>query len=408
MKAVVFHGVGDIRLDNVKDPVIKDSQDAIVRLTASAICGTDLHMVRGTMEGMKPGTILGHEGVGLIEELGDAVRNFHVGDRVVIPSTIACGYCSYCRDGYFAQCDNANPNGKLAGTAFFGGPKTSGPFDGMQAEKVRVPYANVGLVKIPDNVSDDEAILLSDIFPTGYFGADLAEIKDGNVVAVFGCGPVGLFAILSAQLMGAGRVIAVDRVPDRLDKARELGAEAINFEEEDPVQAIRDTTGGIGADRVIDAVGVDAESPEHGMIHWKNRLQGKGQEQLEQVRKIAPRQNPREKLWQPGKAPTQVLEWAVEAVAKAGTIAIIGVYPDKVEHFPIGKAMNRNLTLRMGNCNHRKYIPLLLDIVASRAVDPLKILTKQHPLDSAIKAFEAFDQRRPGWIKVELETQKAA
>lgn len=219
MKAVVFHGVGDIRLDNVPEPTIQDPLDAIVRLTASAICGTDLHMVRGTLSGMEPGTILGHEGVGIVEEVGREVRNLRVGDRVVIPSTIGCGYCSYCRAGYFAQCDHANPNGPSAGTAFFGGPKQSGPFQGLQAEYARIPFANVGLVKLPDEVSDDQAILLSDIFPTAYFGADLAEIEDGDTVAIFGCGPVGQFAIASAQLLGAGRIFAVDTVPSRLARS---------------------------------------------------------------------------------------------------------------------------------------------------------------------------------------------
>ncbi len=251
MKAVVFHGIGDIRIDNVPEPKIQDPTDAIVRLTASAICGTDLHMIRGTVPGMQPGTILGHEGVGTVEAVGKDVRNLRPGDRVVIPSTIACGYCSYCRAGYYAQCDVANPNGPQAGTAFFGGPKTSGPFQGLQAELARIPFANVGPVKLPSDVSDDQAILLSDIFPTGYFGAELAAIKPGNTVAVFGCGPVGQFAIASARLLGAGRIFAVDAVPDRLERAREQGAEVINFDGEDPVEAIRRLTGGIGVDRAM-------------------------------------------------------------------------------------------------------------------------------------------------------------
>ena len=264
MKAVVFHGVGDIRIDEVSDPKLQVPTDAIVRLTSSAICGTDLHFVRGTMSGMKPGTILGHEGVGIIEQLGEDVRNFEVGDRVVIPSTIACGSCSYCRAGYYAQCTAANPNGPEAGTAFFGGPALSGPFDGLQADKARIPFANVGLVKLPNEVSDEDAILISDIFPTGYFGADVAEIREGDTVAVFGCGPVGQFAILSAKLFGAGRVIGVDGIEDRLDSARRQGAEIINFNREEPVETIQRLTGRIGVDRVIDAVGVDAERPKRG------------------------------------------------------------------------------------------------------------------------------------------------
>jgi threonine dehydrogenase-like Zn-dependent dehydrogenase len=224
MKAVVFHGIGDIRLEDVPEPKIVAPTDALVRITASAICGTDLHFVRGTVSGMKPGTILGHEAVGIVEELGRDVRNLRKGERVVVPSSIACGYCSYCRAGYHSQCDHANPHGPLAGTAFFGGGADSGPFQGLQAEYARVPYAATGLVKLPDNIDDDRAILLSDIFPTGYFGADLAEIKHGDTVVVFGCGAVGQFAIASAMLQSAGRVFAVDCVESRLEMARRQGA----------------------------------------------------------------------------------------------------------------------------------------------------------------------------------------
>src|SRR5690242_291460 len=206
MQAVVFHDVGDIRLENVPDPQIQESTDAIVKITASAICGTDLHFIRGTVPGMEAGTIIGHEAVGTVEEVGRGVRNLVPGDRVVIPSTIGCGYCSYCRAGYYSQCDNANPHGKRAGTAFYGGPKTTGPFNGLQAEKARIPFASVNLVKLPASVTDNQAILLSDIFPTGYFGTELAEIDPGDVVAIFGCGPVGQFAIASALLKSAGRI----------------------------------------------------------------------------------------------------------------------------------------------------------------------------------------------------------
>lgn len=339
MKAVLFHGVGDIRVDDLPDPQIQDTTDAIVRLTASAICGTDLHFVRGTMAGTEPGTILGQ---GVVEELGSDVRNLEVGDRVVIPSTVACGSCSYCRAGYFAQCDNANPNGP--GIAFFGGPKEASGFDGLQAERARIPYANVGLVKLPDEVSDDQAIAISDIFPTGYFGADIAEIHPGDTVAVLGCGPVGLFAILSAKLLGAGRVLAVDGLEDRLQMARRAGAEVINFEAEDPVEALQRLTGGIGPDRVIDAVGVDATSPE-------SRASDDVDFEAERDQ-VAPERNPQGENWIAGDAPSQALRWAVEAVAKAGTISIIGVYPPQMESFPIGAAMNKNLTIKMGNCNH--------------------------------------------------------
>src|SRR4051812_15900485 len=211
MKAVVFHGPGDIRVDNVSEPQIQKPTDAILRITASAICGTDLHMVRGTVSGMKPGRVLGHEAVGIVEEVGPEVRNFKKGDRVVVGSTIGCGYCSYCRAGYYSQCDNANPN--APSTAFYGGPEEFGGFDGMQAEFVRVPFAANNLVRLPEEVPDEEAILISDIFPTGYQAAEMAEIYPGRTVAVFGCGPVGQFAIASAMLMNAGRVFAIDTVP---------------------------------------------------------------------------------------------------------------------------------------------------------------------------------------------------
>lgn len=400
MKAVVFHDVGDIRLENVPEPTIEQPTDAIVRLTASAICGTDLHMVRGSMAGMVPGTILGHEGVGIVEDVGRDVRNIQVGDRVVIPSTIACGACAYCREGYFSQCDEANPNGPAAGTAFFGGPKASGPFDGLQAELARVPFANVGLVKLPDDVSDEQAILLSDIFPTGYFGAKLAEIRDGDTVAIFGCGPVGQFAIASAQLLGAGRVIAVDCEASRLAMARAQGAEVVDFNVDDPVETIRRLTRDIGVDRAIDAVGVDAGTAETGPAAWEAKQH---HEQFARERaEVAPRTTPDNGHWNPGAAPSQALDWSVAALAKAGTLSLIGVYPEAMQSFPIGKAMNKNLTIQMGNCNHRRYIPSLIRLIQSGAVDPLRVLTQREPMTSAIAAYEAFDERRPGWIKVEL------
>lgn len=404
MKAVVWHGIGDIRLENVADPKIEAPTDAIVRLTTSAICGTDLHMVRGTMTGMKPGTILGHEGVGIVEEVGSDVRNFKPGDRVVIPSTIACGACSYCRSGYYSQCDVANPNGPMAGTAFFGGPKETGPFHGLQAEKARIPYANVGLVKLPDEVTDEQAILLSDILPTAYFGVQLAEVRRGDTVAVFGCGPVGLLAVACALHQGAGRVFAIDTVQARLEMARRLGAEVIDYEKEDPVETLRRLTNGIGVDRAIDAVGVDANHAHEGPAAKQAKEKA---EQNEQVRQqVAPETNVDGDNWHPGDAPTQVLSWAVDGLAKAGTLGIIGVYPQTVESFPIGMAMNKNLTIKMGNCNHRKYIPELIELVRTGALDPSAILSQQRALENVIDAFKSFDKREPGWIKVELDPQK--
>lgn len=402
MLAVVWHGIGDIRLDEVADPRIEDPNDAIVEITTSAVCGTDLHFVRGTMGGMSEGRILGHEAVGIVRETGPGVRNLVEGQRVVVPSTVACGSCSYCRAGYYSQCDVANPNGRTAGTTFFGGPDAAGGLDGLQAQYARIPFANVGLVPVPEQVTDDQAIMTSDIFPTAWFGAKLAEIGDGNNVAVFGAGPVGLFAVVSALRLGAGRVFVVDGHEDRLAAARRLGAEAINFNEEDPVEVLLELTGGAGPDRVIDAVGVDAESPKGGPAAADAaELED---EFAAEVAEAAPETNQQGDLWKPGDAPTQAARWYVEAIAKAGTIGMIGVYPPPVNHFPIGQAMNKNLVLKMGNAEHRRYIPGLLDLVASGLVDPSRVLTQETGLSTdAIEAYEHFDRRDEGWIKTVLD-----
>jgi threonine dehydrogenase-like Zn-dependent dehydrogenase len=402
MKAVVFHGIGDVRVDEVPEPRLQDEGDAIVRLTVSAICGTDLHIIRGSLPGVREGTVLGHEGVGVVEEIGRGVRNLREGQRVVVPSTIACGHCSYCRAGYFAQCDHANPNGPLAGTAFFGGPEESGGFDGLQAERARIPLANVGLVPLPDEVSDEQAILLSDIFPTGWFGAKLAEVKSGDTVAVFGCGPVGQFAIASAWRLGAGRVLAVDVVPSRLEMARAQGAEVIDFEAEDPVECIREMTGGIGVDRAIDAVGVDALRPHAGPAAKYAR--DRRAELDAELQRVAPDANGRgDAAFAPGDGPSMVLRWAVSALAKAGSLGIVGVYPTAAHSFPIGEAMNKNLTIRLGNCNHRRYVPELVEMVRAGHLDPTRVLTHRTGLVSAVDAYKSFDRREEGWMKVALE-----
>lgn len=398
MKAVVWHGTGDIRLDEVPDPKILEPSDAIVRITRSAICGTDLHLVRGTMPGMAEGTVLGHEGVGVVEEVGPAVRGFSPGDRVVIPSTISCGTCSYCRSGYYAQCDRANPNGPSAGTCFFGGPEATGSVDGLQAEYARVPFAMTSLVRVPDAVSDDRAILLSDIFPTAWFGARLAEVSRGDSVLVLGAGVVGQFAIASAKRQGAGRVFAVDGIASRLDKAREQNAETINFNEEDPVALVRELTGGIGVDRVIDAVGVDAERPKTGPA-----VPAEASHFDRERAEVAPDAAPDGELWVPGDAPSQAARWAVDAVAKAGSIGVVGVYPPGFEGFPFGTAMNKNLTIHLGNCNHRRYLPELLDLVRTDVVDPTAFITRREEPTAAIEAYESFDRREDGWLKTVLE-----
>jgi threonine dehydrogenase-like Zn-dependent dehydrogenase len=404
MKAVVFYDVGDIRLENVAEPKIQQPEDAIVRITSSAICGTDLHFIRGTMSGMKKGRILGHEAVGIVEEVGTAVRNFRKGDRVIIPSTVGCGSCNYCRAGYYAQCNRANPGGPLAGTTFFGGPEDAGGLDGLQAEYARVPFAATNLVMLPEEISDDQAIMMSDILPTSYQAASMAEIHSGDTVAIFGCGPVGMMAIACAQHLGAGRVFAIDHVASRLEMARKHGAEAIDFSKESPVEVLRELTMGSGPDRVIDAVGVDATC-------GSAKQQEKKKFEAE-MKEIDPHANDaKKKGWWVGGAPTQALEWAVESVAKAGTLSIIGVYPPTLNSFPVGQMMNKNLTVKAGNCNHRKYLPRLVELVRSGVIRPEQYFTQKVGVTSAIDAYHHFDQHEHGWLKVKLEpatSEKAA
>lgn len=367
MKAVVWQGVGSVKVTDVPDPRIEQPTDAVIRVATSAVCGTDLHLIRGTLPGMRPGQILGHEAVGEVVEVGSEVRNFSRGDRVVVGSTIACGYCSYCRAGYESQCDNANPGGPRAGTAFYGGPESAGGYPGLQAEYARIPFANANLVSLPEDLSDDQAIMISDIFPTAWFGTELAEVRHGDTVAIFGCGPVGQLAVLSARLRGAGRVIAVDRTEDRLAFAKGMHAETVNFDAEDPVAAIAELTGGIGVDRAIDAVGVDARTSG-----------GRNTD-------------------------SQALQWAVQSLAKAGSLGIIGVYPPSMQSFPLGLAMNKNLTIKAGNCNHRRYIPELIALARASAAEPATVLTETVPMDRVLDAYQRFERQEPGWVKVALK-----
>lgn len=400
MKALVFHNIGDIRFEDIAKPKIKNPYDAIVKITTSAICGTDLHFVRGTVGEMEKGTVLGHEAVGIVAEVGKNVKNFKEGDRVIIPSTVACGYCRLCRKGFYSQCDVANPNGAESGTAFFGGPKSSGPLQGCQAEYVRVPFANNNLVLLPQEVSDDKAILLSDIFPTAYFGADIAKVKIGDVVVVIGCGPVGQFVIASCKLMGASRIFALDRIPSRLEMARAQGAEVLNFDEVDPIEYIKEATDGSLADVVIDAVGVDAVCPSKGPAGKQAHKHKK--EFAEELHKIVPKPNTDGDNWKPGDGPSQTLRSGVQLVGKCGTISLIGVYPQTSMVYPIGTAMNKNLNIVMGNCHHRAYIPRLLEMVQAGLIDPTKILTQKEPLSDVIEAYKQFDLREAGWVKVAL------
>jgi len=294
-----------------------------------------------------------------------------------------------------------SPGQRCGHSSFYGGPKKSGPFNGLQAEYTRVPFAHVNLIKLPKEVTDDQAILISDIFPTGYFAADMANIHEGSVAAVFGCEPVGQFAIASCQLMNAARILAVDTIPSRLEMAQKQGSEVIDFNQGNPIEVIRELTDGIGVDRAIDAVGVDAVHPTSGPAREKEK--DKKEEFARERKQIAPRTNPKHGNWNPGEAPSQTLNWAVQVLAKAGTLSIVGVYPEALNSFPMGTAFGKNLTLRMGDCPHLRYARKLVEMVRAGVIDPTEILTQTEPLTSALDAYKAFDRREPGRIKVKLQ-----
>ena len=285
-----------------------------MRITTSAICGTDLHMVRGTMPGMVEGTVLGHEAVGVVEEVGSSVRNFVPGDRVVVPSTIGCGICSFCRSGFYAQCDHANPNGPSAGTVFFGGPQPTGPLNGLQAEHARIPFAAANLVRLPDALTDDQAILLSDILPTSWFGGRLADVGPGDSVLVLGAGIVGQLAALAVKRQGAARVFIVDGIPSRLAFAQAQNVETIDFNAENPLDVIADLTRGRGVDAVIDAVGIDAQRPKDGPAG--DAVAEQARQFDEEQRVAAPDARPDGDTWVPGDAPSLAQRWAVQLAAK--------------------------------------------------------------------------------------------
>jgi threonine dehydrogenase-like Zn-dependent dehydrogenase len=406
MKAVVFHGVGLIKLDEVPDPQIEKPTDAIIKVVASSICGTDLHMVRGTMAGMKWGTILGHEAVGIVESVGPEVKQFKPGQRVVVCATVACGECIYCQYQEYASCDNANPQGPEAGTAFFGGPILTGSYNGLQAERARIPFADTVLLPLPDEISDDDGLLLADVFPTGYMAAEMADVQAGDIVAVFGCGPVGQMAIASAKLLGASKVIAVDCKPDRLEMAEKQGAIPVNYEEVDPVKTLKALSNGFGPDACIDAVGVDAERPHEGPAKTRSMIETAGS-MLEQ-KQVAPWTVMFGDQWRQGDGPSQVLMWCVESVRKSGVVSIVGVYPHTAKFFPIGFAEQKNLTIRTANCSHRKYIPKLIQVILEGGFSPSSILTKIEGLTDAISAYKHFDKRDPGWTKVELLSDESS
>ncbi|PRX48846.1 zinc-dependent alcohol dehydrogenase [Salegentibacter salegens] len=389
MKALVWHGRNDVRIDNVPDPKIKEPTDVILKITSTAICGSDLHIVDGIVPTMEKGDILGHEFMGEVVEAGREVKKFKVGDRVVVPFTIACGNCEYCDDTLYSLCDNSNPNPEKAKanlghsiSGIFGYSHMLGGFDGGQAEYVRVPYADVGPIKVPSTLSDDQSLFLSDIFPTGYMAAENADIKRGDTVAIWGCGPVGQFAIQSAFMLGAERVIAIDSVKERLDMAKQHSrVELIRTTDRDDVyEKLMEMTNGKGPDSCIDAVGAEA----HG-----DTFIGKAVDKTKEVLQL-PMSRP------------YVLQQIMMSCKKAGTVSIPGVYIGMVNEIPFGAAMNKALTFKMGQTHVQRYLKPLLDKIDEGLIDPGFIITHRMKLDEAPKAYDLFKKKEDNCVKVVL------
>ncbi|MDF5721186.1 MAG: glutathione-dependent formaldehyde dehydrogenase [Rhizonema sp. PD37] len=388
MKAVCWHGAKDVRVETVPDPKIINPRDAIVKITSTAICGSDLHLYNGYNPSMKKGDILGHEFMGEVVELGSSVKNISIGDRVVVPFTISCGSCFFCNKDLWSLCDNSNPNAwmaeKLLGhspSGLFGYSQLTGGYAGGQAEYARVPFADVGLFKIPDGLSDEQVLFLTDIFPTGYMAAENCDIEPGDTVAIWGCGPVGQFAIKSAYMLGAERVIAIDRVPERLKMASEQAkAEVLNYEKVDVGEALKEMTGGQGPDSCMDAVGMEA----HGMGPDGFYDTVKQAVRLETDRPTALRQ-------------------VILACRKGGHVSIPGVYTGFVDKIPMGALMNKGLTVKTGQTHVHKYLRPLLEHVQNGDIDPSFIITHRLPLEQAPHGYEVFNNKQDECIKVVLK-----
>ncbi|MBE9011648.1 glutathione-dependent formaldehyde dehydrogenase [Pseudanabaenaceae cyanobacterium LEGE 13415] len=387
MKALCWHGALDVRVDNVPDPKILNPRDAIVKITSTAICGSDLHIYDGFIPTMQSGDILGHEFMGEVVEVGSAVKNIKIGDRVVVPFTISCGNCYFCQKDLWSLCDNSNPNAWLieplyghSPAGLFGYSHFFGGYAGGQAEYARVPFADTGLFKIPPELTDEQVLFLTDIFPTGYMAAEHCDIKPGHVIAVWGCGPVGLFAIKSAFLLGADRVIAIDQVPERLAMAKAHGAEVLNYEEIDVGDALKEMTGGRGPDSVIDAVGL--ESHGTSIDYWVDKA--KQAVRLETDRPIALRQT-------------------IVACSKGGTVSVPGVYGGFLDKIPMGAAFNKGLTFKMGQTHVHRYLKPLIEHIQRGDIDPSFVITHTLPLDQAPHGYEIFKQKKDNCIKVVLK-----
>lgn len=390
MKALCWYGTEDVRVENVMEPKILNPRDAIVRVTSTAICGSDLHLYDGYIPTMEKGDILGHEFMGEVVDIGPEVRNLKIGDRVVVPFTISCGHCYFCEQKQWSLCDNSNPNAEMAdkaygysGSALYGYSHLYGGYAGGQAEYVRVPFADIGPIKVPEGLADETVLFLSDIFPTGYQAAEVCNIKSGDTIAIWGCGPVGQFAIRSAYMLGAHRVIAIDRIPYRLEMAKRSGAEVLNYEEVggilDIVEALRELTGGRGPDACIDAVGMEAHGT--GLEWWYDRA--KQAIRLETDRPIALRQ-------------------AIQACRKGGTVSIPGVYGGFIDKMPMGAAFGKALTLRMGQTHMHNYLAPLLARIEKGEIDLSFIITHRMTLDEAPHAYDIFRNKQDDCLKVVL------
>lgn len=386
MKAICWHGTEDVRVDTVPDPVILDPRDIIIQVTASGICGSDLHLYSGIMPSMNAGDIIGHEPMGIVVAVGREVKKFQVGDRVVVPFVIACGSCFFCERTLYSCCDTTNPGAELARKAMghapaglFGYSAMLGSYPGGQAEYLRVPHADVGPIKIESDLSDEQVLFLSDIFPTGYMAAENAGIEPGDTVAVWGCGPVGQFAIQSAWMLGAERVIAIDRVPERLAMARRHGrAETLNSDEDSILDRLNEMTGGRGPDRCIDAVGAEA----HGAGTLDSVI-----DKAKQTLHLS--------MDRP-----HVLREAIMACRKAGTVSIPGVYIGLVDKIPFGALVNKGLTIRSGQTHVQRYLAPLLAKIESGEIDPSFVVTHRVSLDQAPAAYDTFRDKKDGCVKV--------
>jgi threonine dehydrogenase-like Zn-dependent dehydrogenase len=389
MKANCWMGKQSVEVHQVPDPKLLNPRDAIVRVTSTAICGSDLHLYNGFIPTMKRGDVLGHEFMGEVVEVGGAVKNIVVGDRVVVPFPIACGNCLQCEREMYSLCENSNPNAWIAEKIWgyspcgiYGYSHMLGGYAGGQAEYVRVPFADVGPIKVPDHLDDEKVLFLSDIFPTGYMAAEACGIQPGDIVAVWGCGPVGQFAIASAYLLGAERVIAIDRFPYRLRMARERAhAETINYEEADVRETLKDMTGGRGPDHCIDAVGMEGHAP--GV--WGAYDNVKTSLMMETDRPIALRQ-------------------AILACRSGGTISVAGVYGGFIDKFPIGAIVNRSLTIKSGQTHVHRYLRPLLDRIERGEIDPSFVVTHRMRLDDAAAGFTIFNNKQHDCMKVVLKT----